>query len=636
MDLLLIGGVSGSGKSVALAALEDSGYYAVNNLPLPLLAETVGVPRSARARRASPSRSTSRPGPACRACPSAIDALARRRLDGALPLPRREDRHAGQALFRDAPPPSVLERRAHADRGDRVRARAARRRARRSASRSTRATCPRRRCAPGSRISSRVDRVAGSRCCSSRSASSTACRSTPTSCSTCAACPIRTTSRRCAADRPRRAGRRVPRSDSRGRAHVRRHLSLRRELAARLRARQSQLPDRRDRLHRRPASLGVPRRAPGARVLAALPGAGAPSRARAELASVDRRWTCADEPRRARITLAFTGASGMPYGLRLLECLLAARSPRVPRSTRRPRRSWRSRNATSRCRRSRARPTRVLAERYGARDGQLHVFGREDWMAPVASGSNPADAMAICPCSMGTLGAIAGGLADNLIERAADVMLKERRPLVLVPRETPLSAIHLENMLKLARAGAVILPPVARLLHAAADASPTSSTSSSRACSTSCACRTSSCRAGATTRAAPPRIPVAVGLMSPFARRAPSAAAVRAAALSAAAPCCFPGGVLPLKIFEQRYIDMAKACLARRAAVRRLPHHAGRRSRARRTAPRRSSRTIGTLARDRRLGHAAARHPARRDRRRRRASRCASTRSTPTASSSAR
>ena len=158
------------------------------------------------------------------------------------------------------------------------------------------------------------------------------------------------------------------------------------------------------------------------------------------------------------ITLAFTGASGMPYGLRLLECLLAAGCrvyllyspaaqivakqecdltlPTQPREA-----------------------VRMFSERYGAREGQLAVFAREDWLAPVASGSNPADAMAVCPCSMGTLGAIAHGLADNLIERAADVMLKERRPLVLVPRETPLSAIHLDNMLKLAHAGAVILPP---------------------------------------------------------------------------------------------------------------------------------------------------------------------------------
>jgi len=158
------------------------------------------------------------------------------------------------------------------------------------------------------------------------------------------------------------------------------------------------------------------------------------------------------------VTLAFTGASGMPFGLRLLECLVAARChvyllyspaaqivakqecdltlPAQPREA-----------------------ARLLAERYGAQPGQLAVYGRDDWMAPIASGSAPADAMAVCPCTMGTLGAIANGLADNLIERAADVALKERRPLVLVPRETPLSAIHLENMARLARAGATILPP---------------------------------------------------------------------------------------------------------------------------------------------------------------------------------
>ena len=158
------------------------------------------------------------------------------------------------------------------------------------------------------------------------------------------------------------------------------------------------------------------------------------------------------------IALAFTGASGLPYGLRLLECLIAARlrvyllySPAA--------------QIVARQELDLTFPTQPAAasaffsERYGAQPGELTVFGREDWFAPVASGSSPPDAMAICPCSMGTLGAIASGLADNLIERAADVMLKERRPLVLVPRETPLSAVHLENMLKLSRAGAIVLPP---------------------------------------------------------------------------------------------------------------------------------------------------------------------------------
>lgn len=157
------------------------------------------------------------------------------------------------------------------------------------------------------------------------------------------------------------------------------------------------------------------------------------------------------------IALALTGASGMPYGIRLLECLVASgarvwliysqvaqivarqeldlKLPAQPREAQ-----------------------RYFAERFGARAGQLEVYGREDWFAPLASGSNPPDAMAICPCSMGTLAAIAAGLANSLIERAADVVLKESRRLVLVPRETPFSAIHLENMLRLQRAGAVILP----------------------------------------------------------------------------------------------------------------------------------------------------------------------------------
>jgi 4-hydroxy-3-polyprenylbenzoate decarboxylase len=148
----------------------------------------------------------------------------------------------------------------------------------------------------------------------------------------------------------------------------------------------------------------------------------------------------------------------MPYGLRLLDCLLRAErrvyllySPAAQMV------------AKQECALSLpAQPreaARLLAGRFGAKDGQITVFGHADWMAPVASGSNPADAMAVCPCTMGTLAAIAHGLADNLIARAADVMLKERRPLVLVPRETPLSTIHLENMLSLARAGAVIVPP---------------------------------------------------------------------------------------------------------------------------------------------------------------------------------
>lgn len=157
------------------------------------------------------------------------------------------------------------------------------------------------------------------------------------------------------------------------------------------------------------------------------------------------------------IALAWTGASGMPYGMRLLEVLLAS-GARVFLMT------SQVAHIVARQEMNLTLPTRpqelhaMLAEHLNAAAGQLQVFGREEWFAPVASGSNPPDAMAICPCTMGTLAAVAHGLSENLLERAADVMLKERRTLVLVPRETPFSILHLENMLALARAGATILP----------------------------------------------------------------------------------------------------------------------------------------------------------------------------------
>lgn len=157
------------------------------------------------------------------------------------------------------------------------------------------------------------------------------------------------------------------------------------------------------------------------------------------------------------VTLAFTGASGMPYGVRLLEQLLAS-------GTRVYLLYSQVAQVVARQEMDLALPSRAseaeayFTGKFNAAAGQLSVFGREEWFAPIASGSSAPDAMVICPCTMGTLGAIAAGLAQTLIERSADVMLKEGRPLILVPRETPLSAIHLENMLRLARAGAAILP----------------------------------------------------------------------------------------------------------------------------------------------------------------------------------
>jgi 4-hydroxy-3-polyprenylbenzoate decarboxylase len=164
------------------------------------------------------------------------------------------------------------------------------------------------------------------------------------------------------------------------------------------------------------------------------------------------------------VTLAFTGASGMPYGMRLLELLLAA-GTRVYLMYSQAAQIV-AHQEMQLVLPSRAREAEeLLRRRFSTEQDQLRVFGREDWLAPVASGSNPADTMVVCPCTMGTLAAIAAGMSQKLIERSADVMLKENRKLILVPRETPFSAIHLENMLKLARSGAIILPPNPGFYH---------------------------------------------------------------------------------------------------------------------------------------------------------------------------
>lgn len=164
------------------------------------------------------------------------------------------------------------------------------------------------------------------------------------------------------------------------------------------------------------------------------------------------------------ITLALTGASGMPYGLRLLECLLAANVRVYLLYSQAAQIVIRQEIGETWPSRAKEVET-LLQQRHGVDASRLRVFGREEWFSPVASGSNPADAMVICPCTMGTLAAVAAGMSDNLIERAADVSIKENKKLIIVPRETPYSAIHLENMLKLARMNVCILPPNPGFYH---------------------------------------------------------------------------------------------------------------------------------------------------------------------------
>ena len=164
------------------------------------------------------------------------------------------------------------------------------------------------------------------------------------------------------------------------------------------------------------------------------------------------------------INLALTGASGAQYGLRLLQCLVAANCKvRVMIS-----RAAQVVMATETDLKLPGSPPAMqerLAAYAGARPGQVVVFGREDWFAPPASGSGEKAPLVICPCSTGTLSALATGASNNLIERAGDVALKERRPIILVPREAPLSEVHLDNMLRLTRMGAVILPASPGFYH---------------------------------------------------------------------------------------------------------------------------------------------------------------------------
>jgi len=154
-----------------------------------------------------------------------------------------------------------------------------------------------------------------------------------------------------------------------------------------------------------------------------------------------------------RIFLGVTGASGAPYAARILEALTEADCEvGVCAST-----AGIEVLATELYGNARLSRDETLARFIEHARGEVTVYDPNDWKAPYASGSAKVDAYVICPCSMGTLGTIASGAMSNLIHRAASVALKEGRKLVVMPRETPLSSIHLENMLTLQRAGATIL-----------------------------------------------------------------------------------------------------------------------------------------------------------------------------------
>ena len=156
------------------------------------------------------------------------------------------------------------------------------------------------------------------------------------------------------------------------------------------------------------------------------------------------------------IAIALTGASGMPYAITLLQELVKTQK-QIYVMISQAANTVITMETDLNLGADTSTIEQNLTKYLNAKDGQIKVFSKNQWTAPVASGSNPPRAMVVCPCTMSTLSAIANGHSDNLMHRAADVVIKEQKKLILVPREAPYSAIHLENMLKLARLGVVIM-----------------------------------------------------------------------------------------------------------------------------------------------------------------------------------
>ena len=163
-------------------------------------------------------------------------------------------------------------------------------------------------------------------------------------------------------------------------------------------------------------------------------------------------------------TIAISGASGAPYALRVLQALIKS-GHNVYLSISGEGLSILGDEAGLKLKGSETDIQYALEKQLEAKEGQITYYDENYMYAPIASGSVKVDAMAVIPCSMKTLASIANGFASNLIERAADVMIKEKRKLVIVPRETPLSAIHLRNMLTLSELGCHLIPAMPAFYH---------------------------------------------------------------------------------------------------------------------------------------------------------------------------